>query len=648
MRRFLSVFIAVCLVVSLFTGIFVSMSSARADTSGNYQYTLAGGNATITKYYSGRNGVVVIPSTLGGYPVTTIGDGAFGDDDFTGSMAMAMAGLTIATSVTIPNSVTSIGNSAFSGSGLTEILVNGNNLNYASVDGVLYNKDITVLIQYPRGNTQTSFTIPSGVTSIGAYAFQSCTGLTNITIPNSVTSIGNSAFSGLGLTKVTIPNSVTTIANSAFNDCTKLTGVTIPNSVTSIGDTAFSGCTKLTGVTIPNSVTSIGIYAFVFCSSLTSVTIPNSVTSIGDSAFCDCTGLTGVTIPNSVTSIGNEAFSGCTKLTGVTIGSGVTSIGNGAFGLCDRLTEILVNGNNLNYASVGGVLYDKDITVLIQYPIRNTRTSFTIPNGVTSIGTYAFQSCTGLTNITIPNSVTSIGEGAFSGCMVLTSVTIGSGVTSIGDSAFSLCTALTGVTIPNSVTSIGKGAFSDCTKLTAAYFLGNAPTGTSNMFQSCAPGFTVHYATGAPGWSNPWYGYRTTAGNSTTKKQTVLVLHVGKSTFTMNGTSKTLDSPPVIKNGRTLVPIRAIIEAIGGTVGWDATTKKATVTLGKKTIALWIGKSAATVNGVSTPIDSTNAKVVPEIINDRTMLPLRFVTENLGCSVIWAAATKTITITYTP
>ncbi|HEY5485781.1 MAG TPA: copper amine oxidase N-terminal domain-containing protein, partial [Candidatus Cryosericum sp.] len=128
--------------------------------------------------------------------------------------------------------------------------------------------------------------------------------------------------------------------------------------------------------------------------------------------------------------------------------------------------------------------------------------------------------------------------------------------------------------------------------------------------------------------------------------QNIMILQVGKATFTMNGTSKTLDSSPVIKNGRTLVPIRAIIEALGGTVDWDATTKKATVTLGKKTIALWIGKSAATVNGVSTLIDSTNAKVVPEIINSRTMLPLRFVTENLGCSVVWAATTKTITITY--
>jgi uncharacterized repeat protein (TIGR02543 family) len=132
------------------------------------------------------------------------------------------------------------------------------------------------------------------------------------------------------------------------------------------------------------------------------------------------------------------------------------------------------------------------------------------------------------------------------------------------------------------------------------------------------------------------------------KKQTVMVLQIGNSMFTVNGRSIALDSPPVIKNGRTLVPIRAIIEALGGTVGWDGTARKATVSLGSTTIELWIGKNAATVNGVTTPIDATNAKVVPEIISSRTMLPLRFVSENLGCSVVWADATKTITITYQP
>jgi len=130
------------------------------------------------------------------------------------------------------------------------------------------------------------------------------------------------------------------------------------------------------------------------------------------------------------------------------------------------------------------------------------------------------------------------------------------------------------------------------------------------------------------------------------KKETVIILQIGNKNFTVNGSQRTLDSPPIIKNNRTLLPIRAIIEALGGTVSWDANEKKVTVILGNDTIELWIGKNTAKVNGGYTPIYSTNSKVVPEIINSRTMLPLRFVTENLGCDVQWDGTTKTITITY--
>ena len=127
--------------------------------------------------------------------------------------------------------------------------------------------------------------------------------------------------------------------------------------------------------------------------------------------------------------------------------------------------------------------------------------------------------------------------------------------------------------------------------------------------------------------------------------ETVLILQIGKPTFTTNGVSFPLDSPPIIQNGRTLVPIRAIVESLGGTVAWNEVEKKVTVSLEGMNIELWLGKNTAKANGVNVRIDPANSKVVPEIINGRTMLPLRFISEGFGCFVSWTEATRTISIT---
>ena len=310
----------------------------------------------------------------------------------------AFRGCTSLTRVTIPNSVTTIGSSTFEDcTSLTSIEVSDDNKNYSSIDGVLFNKNKSWLITYPAGKTDSEYAIP---------------------------------------------NSVMSIDDSAFYGCTSLASVTIPDSVTSIGSSAFSSCTSLTSVTIPNSVTSIGSGAFDYCTSLASITIPNSVTSIGERAFCCCTSLTSITIPNSVTSIGDSAFSYCTSLTSATIPDSVTSIGEGAFYNCTSLKSIEVLDNNKNYASVDGVLFNKDKSELITYPASKTDNTYEIPNSVTSIDNEAFYYCKSLASVTIPNSVTSIGNNAFYYCKSLASVTIPDSVTSIDFSAFGNCANL--------------------------------------------------------------------------------------------------------------------------------------------------------------------------------------------------------------
>ena len=464
-------------------------TSTKIEVGGLYYYLDNDKHqALVTSMPSGKyTGAIEIPSSFT-YNQTTY--------SVTGIVFQAFHGCSGLTSVTIPNSVTDMGNPVFSNCpSLTSMVVESGNPKYDSRNNcnAIIETASNTLIEGCKNTT-----IPNSVTSIRSSAFSGCSGLTSVTIPNSVTSIGNSAFFDCsGLTSVTIPNSVTSIGHWAFHGCYSLSSIvvesgntvydsrnncnaiietasntllagcnntTIPNGVTSIGEYAFYHCSGFTFVTIPNSVTSIGRWAFASCSGLTSVPIGNSVTSIGDYAFYQCSGLTSINIPNSVTSIGNCAFHACSKLTSVTIGNSVTSIGAEAFSSCSGLTSIVVESGNTKYDSrnnCNAIIETASNTLL--YGSNNT----TIPNSVTSIGSYAFISCSGLTSVTIPKSVTSIGEGAFFHCDGLTSITIPNSVTSIGKVAFKCCFGLTSVTIPNSVTSIGTRAFEGCYSLSS-------------------------------------------------------------------------------------------------------------------------------------------------------------------------------------
>ena len=369
-----------------------------------------------------------------------------------------------AASVTIPDGVTIVGDSAFE-----------------------------------RNASMTSVVLPDSVVTIGANAFQSCTGLTKAELSSKLEKIANYAFDNCkALKEIQIPETVTEIGSGAFRYCAGLTELTLPEGLQTIGESAFVGCSGLTRLAIPDGVQSVGINAFhsinaQLCCSMGSraaealsrvgydfytetwklrytfdsdkqvnglraerylgsdaaVTLPEGTTLIGGSAFKDCAFITSVTLPEKLLSIGNYAFSGCTGLTEIVIPDSVTTIGSYAFSGCTGLTEIV------------------------------------IPDSVTTIGSYAFSGCMGLTEIVIPDSVTTIGSYAFSGCTGLTRVVLPAGLTAIPESCFNNCEKLPGIAIPETVTSIGSCAFRYCSALTAITLPQGLQTLGANAFLHC-------------------------------------------------------------------------------------------------------------------------------------------------------------------
>ena len=370
---FAGAFIVVSIVLGIVGANVKKENSLSFESDGNGGYVLS---------YVGENypeSSLVIPSTYKGKPVTGISGRAFSKNNNI-------------TAITIPDSVTIIGEAALEGcTSIKSITI--------PFVGATKGGTRNTYLGYIFGASQNNNTVPSslknvvitGGMSIGSNAFNGCTGLTSITIPDSVTSIGN----------------------WAFYDCSSLTVITLPESLTSIGGSAFNGCTGLTSITIPDSVTSIDSYAFEDCRALTSITIPDSVTIIGEAALEGCTSIKSITIP----------FVGATK-----DGTMNTCLGYifGASQSNNTVPSSLKNVVITGGTSIGAMTF-KDCAGL---------TSISIPVSVTSIGVMAFKNCTGLTSITIPDSVTSIGDDAFSGCTGLTSITIPDSVTSIGSYAF--------------------------------------------------------------------------------------------------------------------------------------------------------------------------------------------------------------------
>lgn len=245
-----------------------------------------------------------------------------------------------------------------------------------------------------------TISLPEGLKSIGDSAFRSCTGLNSVFIPESVNSIGYASFYECkGLTNIVLPESIESIEEWAFGYCISLTSISLPKGITSILDYTFCECKNLKSISFPSNLTSIEEGAFYNCMSLAKLIIPDSVTFIGDEAMSYCSGLTTFSVGNSVTRLGNYVFKGCTGLTNITLPAELSSIGKYVFLECIGLKNISVDTKNIVFSSLDGVMYDKNKTVLIQYPANNSRTIYRIPDSVKTINDDAFSYCKNLSEI---------------------------------------------------------------------------------------------------------------------------------------------------------------------------------------------------------------------------------------------------------
>ena len=438
----------------------------------DYTFDTNTGSVTITRYH-GSGGAVVVPPAINGLPVTAIGDAAFGFDSAITSVTIAdsvtnlgqivFISCTSLTNVFLPASVTGIGELTFKNCfNLAAITVASNNPAFSTASGVLFNKNHTTLVQYPQGKGGEDYIVPARVRTIASGAFYNCGSLTQVALPAGLRNIGDAAFYGcLGLAHALLPEGVTNLGTQAFLNCQSLTQMTIPDSVISLGEEAFNSCGRLTNVIVGNRVTSIASSTFTDCSSLASAVLGRGVTSIGEGAFEYCSALSHLTLGRNLTCIGADAFSYCFSLPAITLPQGLKTIDSGAFQFCSGLTTVnlpasldtigdrvfefcsglidfTVDSHNPAYASIDGVLFDRRLARLLQYPVANPRSSYTLPAGTAGVADTAFVSAFNLTSITIPASVTNLETLAFYDCSEVTGFFFEGAPPALGDNVFDL------------------------------------------------------------------------------------------------------------------------------------------------------------------------------------------------------------------
>ncbi len=529
----------------------------------------------------------------------------------------------------IPSSMYIIGDWALYGlDSVEKYTVSPLNLAFSSDEnGVLYNADKTAIIKYPAASSLKSYTVPASVSKIYPYAFDGCSMLEEVNFEenSALDSVGNNSFSDSAIKRVTLPKSVKFIGEAAFYNCQYLECVSLSDGLLEIKDSAFG------------------------LSGITSIKIPSSVTTIGNSAFVGCKVLEKVEFSEMLTSIGHSVFNGCNALKEINLPQSLSWLDPGAFTHANTLEKITVSEQNPYYSvdEYGALYYCK--TELVWYPVLSENKSYTIPQGVTKLNNYIFGNAISLEEVVLPSTVSKIPSGAFRGCSGLKSITIpkevteieaeafiscdnltqvifeeGSALTSIGVRAFQGCKNLRGITVPDSVTTIKSEAFDACTYLEKVVFSPDSKLESISDYLFTDSHFVTIYAPEG------------TVARTYAEKHRI---HVPL-TVNIDGEPLLSDVLPMIVHFRTMIPMRAVFEALDAEVTWDEQTRTATAVKDETKVDVTVGSYIMIIDDKEYPIDSPAFT-----FEDRIMIPVRAVSEAFGYDVTWDEDTKTVDIT---
>ncbi len=500
--------------VLLLGTVFFTFGTSAANENG-ILYSVSGGEATVTGFSEEITEALVIPSTLGGYPVTAIGDSAFEYQWDMPSVVVPEGVRTIGSQafrccyaleeVTLPSTLTFVDNSTFEWCEILRVnhpdLAKWVQIDFDGMEAtpVYWDDDeedpLTEIYFGDSTEPIRDVVIPEGVTRIGTWVFGNNETIESLVIPDSVTEIGERAFFDCGkLLSVDFGEGLECIGEFAFDGCESLGNFTLPDSLLTIGDWAFSSNTAITEVTVPDKVEVISLGAFSYCKALETVNIGAGVETIGQQAFYRA-GLTEVIIPDNVIAIDLRAFQECKELETVVIGDGVTTVADKVFYDCTALKNLTIGDSLTSYPENFLKLQDKKesdyipddwlhiekltvgdgLTVLPTEVIkREYLKEIVIGDGITEIAAYQFTSFSKLEKVVLGDNIRAIGTEAFYRCTALNELELPANLEAVGNRAFCVCSALTEIVIPAKVVSLGESAFGACSSAESATFEGNA------------------------------------------------------------------------------------------------------------------------------------------------------------------------------